>query len=65
MFIIVLNAPVEERIGGQNVYKKQYTEVEYVTVKTKYFIMSYDSGFCLVDVQASVVYFANAPSQLF
>jgi hypothetical protein len=27
--------------------------------------MSYNSGFCLVDVRASVVYFANAPSQLF
>jgi hypothetical protein len=34
-------------------------------MKTKYFIMSYDSRFCLVDVQALVVYFANAPSQLF
>ncbi len=34
-------------------------------VKTKYFIMSYNSGFCLVDVQASGVYFANAPSQFF
>jgi hypothetical protein len=31
----------------------------------KYFIMRYDSGFCLIDVQASAVYFANAPSQLF
>jgi hypothetical protein len=27
--------------------------------------MSYDSGFCLVDVRVSAVYFANAPSQLF
>jgi hypothetical protein len=31
----------------------------------KYFIMSHDSGFCLVNVWASVVYFANAPSQNF
>jgi hypothetical protein len=46
-------------------YIKKYTEVEYVAVKTKYFIMSYDSGFCLVNVQALGVYFANAPSQLF
>ncbi len=61
----MLNAPVEERIGGWNVYKKQYTEVEYVAVKTKYYIMSYDSGFCLVDVWASAVYFSNTPSQLF
>ncbi len=58
----VSNAPVEKRIGGQNVGKKQFTEVEYVAVKMKYFIMSYDSGFCLVDVQALAVYFANAPS---
>jgi hypothetical protein len=27
------DAPVEERIGGWNVAKKQYTEVEYVVVK--------------------------------
>ncbi len=27
--------------------------------------MSFDSGFCLVDDQALVVYFANTPSQLF
>jgi hypothetical protein len=59
------NAPVEEWIGGWNVNKKQYTEIEYVMVKTKYFIMSYDSGICLIDVQASAVCFANAPSQLF
>ncbi len=63
--IIVLNAPVEEQIGGWNVLIKQYTEVEYVVVKRKYFIiLSYNSRFCLVDVQASVVYLANAPSQL-
>jgi hypothetical protein len=36
--MIVLNAPVEERISGWNVDKKQYTEVEYVTVKTKYLL---------------------------
>jgi hypothetical protein len=59
------NAPVEEWIGGWNVDKKRYIEVEYVAAKTKYFIMSYDSGFCLVDVQALVVYFTNPPSQLF
>ncbi len=29
----VLDAPVEERIGGWNVTKKWYTEVEYVAVK--------------------------------
>ncbi len=35
-------------------------------IKAKYFIMSYNSGFCLVNVQALVVvYFANAPSQFF
>jgi hypothetical protein len=45
--------------------KKQYTEVEYVVVKMKYFIMSYDSVFCLVNVQALAVFFFNAPSQLF
>jgi hypothetical protein len=60
-----LNAPVEERNGGWNVDKEQYTEVEYVAVKTSYFIMSYNSGFCLVNVQALAVYFAKAPSQLF
>ncbi len=59
------NAPVEEQIGGWNVDKKQYTEVEYVVVKTKYFIMSYNSGFCLVDDRVLAVYFANAPSQFF
>jgi hypothetical protein len=62
---ILLNAPVEEWIGGWNVGKKQCTKVEYVAVKMKYFIMSYNSGFCLVDVQASAVYFANSPSWLF
>jgi hypothetical protein len=61
----VSNAPVEEQIGGWNVDKKQYTEVEYVVVKTKYFIMSYNSGFCLVDDRVLAVYFANAPSQFF
>ncbi len=60
----MLNAPVEERIGGRNVYKKQYTEVEYFAVITKYFIMSYNSGFCLVNVQTLAVYLANSPSQL-
>jgi hypothetical protein len=51
---------------GLECRSKHYTEVEYVKVKTKYFIiMSYDSGFCLIDVQALVVYFANAPFQLF
>ncbi len=45
--------------------KKWYTEVEYVPGKTKYFIMSYNSGFCLINVQALAVNFANAPSQLF
>ncbi len=30
-----------------------------------FIVMSYDSVFCLINVQASVVYFANAPSQLF
>jgi hypothetical protein len=59
------NTPVEEQIGGWNVGKKQYTKVEYVMVKTKYFIMSYHSGFFLVNVQASAVYFAYVPSQLF
>jgi hypothetical protein len=59
------NHPVEEQIGGWNVDKKRYTEVEYVAVKKKYFIISYDSGFCLVNVQALAVYFANAFSQLF
>jgi hypothetical protein len=61
----VLDAPVEEQIGGWNVDIKQYTEVEYVAVKTKYFIIvSHDSRFCLVNVQASAVYLANALSQL-
>jgi hypothetical protein len=49
--ITASSAPVEERIGGWNVGKKLYTEGEYVTVKTKNFIMSYISGFCLVNVQ--------------
>ncbi len=44
--------------------KKQYTEVEYVTLKTKWFTNYYELQFCLVDVWLSVVYFANAPSQL-
>jgi hypothetical protein len=30
----------------------------------KYFIMSYNSGFCLVNVQALAVYFTNASSKL-
>jgi hypothetical protein len=62
---LFLNAPVEERIGGWNVDKMQYIKVEYIAVKTKYFIMSYNSGFCLVNVRSSAVYFANGPSQLF
>jgi hypothetical protein len=37
---MLLGAPVEEQIGGQNVYKRRYSEVEYVTVKAKYFIMN-------------------------
>ncbi len=61
----MLNAPLEERIGGWSVDKKRYTKVEYVVVKTKYFIMSYNSGFCLVNVRALAVYFVNAPSQVF
>jgi hypothetical protein len=48
--IIVLNAPVEEWIGGWNVGKKGYSKVEYATLETKYYIMSYYSGFCLVNV---------------
>jgi hypothetical protein len=52
-------------VGGWNVHGKQDTEVDYVAVKTKYFIMSYDSGFCLLNVRSLVVYFANAPFQLF
>ncbi len=41
------------------------TEVEYVAVKIKYFIIvSYNSTFCLVNVQALAVYLANAPTQL-
>jgi hypothetical protein len=31
--IIVMDAPVDERIGHWNVIRKQYKEVEYVTVK--------------------------------
>jgi hypothetical protein len=46
----MLDAPIEEWIGGQNVHEKQYTEVEYIAVKTKYFIISYNLGFCLADV---------------
>ncbi len=65
MGLTLSNAPVEERIEGWNVGRMQYTEVEYVAVKTKYFIMSYNSGFCLVDVQVAAVYFSNTPSQLF
>jgi hypothetical protein len=44
--------------------KKRYTEVEYVALKTKWFTNYYELQFCLVDVRSSVVYFANAPSQL-
>jgi hypothetical protein len=36
--------------------KKQYAEVEYVAVNTKYFTMSFNSGFCLINVQALAVY---------
>jgi hypothetical protein len=49
-FVIVSNAPVEEQIGGWNVGKNPHTKVEYVAIKMKYFIMSYDSGFCLINV---------------
>ncbi len=63
--IIVSSTRVEERNGGWSVDKEQNTKVEYVAVKMKYFITSYNSGFCLVDVWVFVVYFANAPSQLF
>jgi hypothetical protein len=63
--IIVLDAPVEEWIGGQNVYSKQDTKVEYVLVKTKYFILSYNSGYCLIDVQASAVYFCQCSLSAF
>ncbi len=59
-----MNTPVEEQIGGCNVGKEQFTEVEHVAVKMKNFIMSYNSGFYLVNVRALEVYFANAPSQL-
>ena len=31
----------------------------------QFIIVSYDSVFCLVDVQLSAIYFTNAPSQLF
>ncbi len=59
------DTPVEEWIGGWNVHITRYTEVEYVAVKTKYFIVvSYSSRFCLVNVQALAVYLANAPFQL-
>jgi hypothetical protein len=61
----VSNAPVEERIGDPNVYEKQYTEVEYVAVKTKLFTNYCELQFCLVNVRSLAVYFANAPSQLF
>ncbi len=61
----LLNASVEERIGGWNVGIKQYTEVKYVAVKTNYFIIvSYVFRFCLVGVQVLAVYLANTPSQL-
>ncbi len=59
------DAPVGERTGGWNVYKMQYTEVECVMLKTKWFTNYYELQFCLVDVQELVLYFANAPSELF
>ncbi len=59
------NTPEEEQIRGWNVGKKRYTKVEYVAVKTKYFIMSYNSGFSLVNVWAPAEYFANASSSFF
>ena len=47
----VLDAPVEEQIGGWNVDIKQYTEVEYVASVYKVFIIvSYNSRFCLVNI---------------
>jgi hypothetical protein len=58
-------APVEERIGGWSVGKKIFEDVEYVATKVKYFIMSYNSGFSLVDVRALAVYFANATLSAF
>jgi hypothetical protein len=45
--------------------KKQYTEVEYIAMKTKWFTNNCELRFCLVDVWSLAVYFANAPSQLF
>ncbi len=46
-------------------FKKQYTEVEYVVVETKWFTNYYKLQFCLVHVWLWAVYFSNAPSQLF
>jgi hypothetical protein len=43
-YLIVTNAPVDERIGHWNMIKTQYKEVEYVAVEiTKLVSMSYDS----------------------
>jgi hypothetical protein len=61
----VSDAPVEERIGGRNGYRMQYTKVECVVVKMNYFIIYCELQFCLVDVWSPAVHFANAPSQLF
>ena len=44
------DTPVEEQIGGWNVSKKQYTEVEYVPVKKQSDLLSVTimSGRCAV-----------------
>jgi hypothetical protein len=47
--IIVMNAPVDERIGHWNVVKKQYKEVEYVPVKITKLVI-FEVRFYLFDV---------------
>jgi hypothetical protein len=62
--IIVTNVPVDERIGHWNMVKKQYEEVECVTVKKSevdYTMLQ----FYLFGGQVLVAYFATAPSQIF
>ncbi len=61
--MIVLNAPVEERIGGWNTLKSDIQKLSMLGKNNE--VIYYELQFCLVGVWLPVAYFATAPSQLF
>jgi hypothetical protein len=60
--VIVNNALVGERIGGWYSVLKARCRKGYIALVMKY-LKVIMLRFCLVNVQALAVYFANAPSQ--